>query len=188
MEEKISSKNVMLLFLTFLKIGAFTFGGGYAMIPLIQKEVVEKKKWISNQDILDVVAIAECTPGPIAVNAATFIGYKIAGFLGAFCATMAVVLPSFIIIIAISFVLNQFENMKIVQYAFEGIRAGVLALIIKALVSMYRQCPKNPASYIIAGAAFVFVTFCKVNVLVVIIGCAIFGLVVSYFSAGRAKS
>lgn len=91
------------LFLTFAKIGAFTFGGGYAMIPLIQREVVDHKHWISNEDILDVVAIAESTPGPIAINSATFIGQKIAGTKGAVAATIGVVLPSFLIMIAISY-------------------------------------------------------------------------------------
>ena len=127
----------ILLFWTFFKIGAFTFGGGYAMIPLITKEVVDNKKWITNEDILDVIAIAESTPGPIAVNSATFIGCKIAGFWGAAFATFGVVLPSFVIISIISMVLDKFQDIQAVKFAFEGIRAGVLALIIKALVSMY---------------------------------------------------
>ena len=96
---------IRALFLTFLKIGAFTFGGGYAMIPLIQKEVVERRKWMTDGDILDIIAIAESTPGPIAINAATFVGYKTAGFWGAVCCTTGVVLPSFLMIAAISLVL-----------------------------------------------------------------------------------
>ena len=126
------------LFITFFKIGAFTFGGGYAMIPIIQEETVTKKKWISDEDILDVVAIAESTPGPISLNTSTFVGYRTAGVFGAFCATLGVVLPSFGIIVGLSFVLRQFEDIEIVKYAFWGIRAGVLALIIKGLVSMYK--------------------------------------------------
>ena len=132
-------KNILSLFLTFLKIGAFTFGGGYAMIPLIQKEVAEKKKWISDEDILDIIAIAESTPGPIAINSATFIGSKVAGVLGSAAATLGVVLPSFVIIAAISLVLAEFQDIKAVQYAFFGIRAGVLALIIKAFFTMFKQ-------------------------------------------------
>ena len=139
------------LFLTFLKIGAFTFGGGYAMIPLIQREIVEKKHWISDEEILDIVAIAESTPGPIAINSATFVGYRAGGFAGAFFATFGVVLPSFLIILAISFVLRQFQELKPVQYAFQGIRAGVLALIIRAMVSMYRQCPRDLWAYLLMG-------------------------------------
>ena len=113
------------LFATFFKIGAFTFGGGYAMIPLIQREIVDKKQWATNEDLLDIIAIAESTPGPIAVNAATFIGSKIDGFFGALFATLGVVLPSFITIFAVSFAIAQFEHIKLVQYAFTGIRAAV---------------------------------------------------------------
>ena len=149
------------------------------MIPLIQREVVEKKQWISDDDILEIVAIAESTPGPIAINAATFVGYKVGGFAGALFSTLGVVLPSFLIIVAISFVLRQFESLRVVQYAFQGIRAGVLALIVKALISMYKQCPKGLISYILAGLAFVLVAFLHVNVLVVIIGCAVAGLLSS---------
>ena len=136
MKEKL--KTCLTLFLTFLKIGAFTFGGGYAMIPIIEKEMVEKHKWIKSEDILDIFAIAESTPGPIAINSATFIGYKIGGVFGSFCATFGVVLPSFVIISIISLVLREFSDIKAVQYAFNGIRAGVLALIIKAHLHEYR--------------------------------------------------
>ena len=168
------------LFTTFLKIGAFTFGGGYAMIPLIQKEVVENKKWITDDDILDIIAIAESTPGPIAINAATFVGYKTAGFWGAVCATLGVVLPSFIIISVISFVLEQFRSVKAVQFAFTGIRAGVLVLIIKALVSMYKKCPKSIFSYIIMALSFIAVAFLKINIIYVLIGCGVLGVANSY--------
>ena len=141
-----------LLFWTFFKIGAFTFGGGYAMIPLIQREVAEHHHWLTEQDILDIVAIAESTPGPIAINSATFVGYQVCGTFGAFCATVGVVLPSFVVIYAISFVLRQFSELTVVQYAFNGIRAGVLALLLKALLSMYRQSPKGAVAYaVMAG-------------------------------------
>lgn len=176
------------IFLSFLKIGAFTFGGGYAMIPLIQKEVVEKEKWITDEEILEIIAIAESTPGPIAVNAATFIGYKTAGFSGAFFATLGVILPSFLIIAAVSYVLRQFESIKAVQYAFQGIRAGVLALIVKALVSMYKQCPRNRFSYAIAIIAFLSVAVFQKNVLIVIILCAIIGLAYSIMAERRKKN
>ena len=98
------------LFLTFMKIGAFTFGGGYAMIPLIQREVCDNKQWLNDDDILEVVAIAESTPGPVAINAATFVGSRTAGTLGAVCATLGVVLPSFLIISLISFILKAFQD------------------------------------------------------------------------------
>ena len=182
----------LTLFLTFFKIGAFTFGGGYAMLPLIQREIVEKRKWITNDDILEVVAIAESTPGPIAVNSATFVGYRTGGFSGALLATLGVVLPSFVIILivakcyAISFVLREFESLKAVQYAFSGIRAGVLALVLKALWSMYKQSPKNAVSYALMAIAFVLVAFLGADVLPVIIGCAAVGLIVTLY-AGRKK-
>ncbi|MFQ8639880.1 MAG: chromate transporter [Acutalibacteraceae bacterium] len=176
----------LTLFLTFFKIGAFTFGGGYAMLPLIQREIVEKRKWITNDDILEVVAIAESTPGPIAVNSATFVGYRTGGFSGALLATLGVVLPSFAVILAISFVLREFESLKAVQYAFSGIRAGVLALVLKALWSMYKQSPKNAVSYALMAIAFVLVAFLGADVLPVIIGCAAVGLIVTLY-AGRKK-
>lgn len=176
------------LFLIFFKIGAFTFGGGYAMIPLIQKEVVENRKWITDEDILDIIAIAESTPGPIAINSATFVGYKVAGFWGGAAATMGVVLPSFVIILIISFILNQFQNLKAVKYAFFGIRAGVLALLIKALWSMYTKCPKSGIAYIIMAAAFVAVAVFDIGVLWVIVGCAVTGIISSLITMRRTKA
>lgn len=164
------------LFLTFAKIGAFTFGGGYAMIPLIQREVVDQKKWISNEDILDVIAIAESTPGPIAINSATFIGKKVAGTKGVVAATAGVVLPSFLIIIAVSFVLEAFQHIKAVRYAFWGIRAGVLALILKALWSMFSVCNKNGVSYAVMALAFLLVSVLKLSVILVIVICALLGI------------
>ncbi len=188
MNAKEKFKSALYLFMTFLRIGAFTFGGGYAMIPLIQTEVVEKKGWITDKEILDIIAISESTPGPISVNAATFIGYRICGTFGAFCATFGLVLPSFLIISILSLVLGLVETNKIVQYAFNGIRAGVLALIVKALISMYKQCPKNLFSYIIVGIAFLVVTIFDINVIYVVIGCALVGLVYSLIAGRRNKN
>lgn len=181
------AKRILQLFLVFLKIGAFTFGGGYAMIPIIQKEIVESKKWITDDDILEIIAIAESTPGPIAINSATFVGYRVAGFFGAFFATLGVVLPSFVVILIISFVLREFQDIPAVQYAFNGIRAGVLALLIKALVSMYKKAPKGLVGYIVMAASFIITAFFDINVLFVIIGCAVFGLVTSLIAKRREK-
>ena len=178
-------RRVLTLFVTFFKIGAFTFGGGYAMIPLIQREVSEKRKWITDEDILEIIAIAESTPGPIAVNSATFVGYKTAGFWGAFCATLGVVLPSFLIIFALSGVLNAVEGMKAVKYAFMGIRAGVLGLIVKALVTMYKKCKKNLVSYIVMAMSFILTAILNVDVIIVVICCAVFGLVTSLMAERR---
>lgn len=165
------------LFWSFFQIGLFSIGGGYAALPLIREQIVEKHGWLTMTAFTDVVTIAEMTPGPIAINAATFVGYKTAGFWGAVCCTTGVVLPSFLMIAAISLVLQAFERNRVVQYAFAGIRAGVLALICKALVSMYRQCPRNLFSYLLAGAAFWATAVFRVNVLLVILGCAACGLV-----------
>lgn len=164
------------LFLTFMKIGAFSFGGGYAMIPMIRKEAVDKRQWITDQDILDITALAESTPGPVAINSATFIGSRLAGFRGAFASTFGVVLPSFVIIFAISFILKRFESFMPVQWAFAGIRAAVLALMVQALIGMYRACHKGIFEYILMGAAFAAVVFFDVNVLIIIAFCAGFGL------------
>ncbi len=186
MKEKL--RRALVLFITFFKIGAFTFGGGYAMIPLIQKEVVERKKWITDDDILEIIAIAESTPGPIAINSATFVGYRVCGFWGSLASTLGVVLPSFCIILAISYVLEQFQSITAVQYAFNGIRAGVLALLLKALWTMYKKCPKGMVSYIVMGGAFLLTAFVDVPVLAVIIGCAAVGLISSLVAARRDRA
>lgn len=175
------------LFLTFFKIGAFTFGGGYAMIPLIQREVVENKKWISDEDILEMVAIAESTPGPIAVNMATFVGYKIGGFVGAMAATLGVVVPSFFIILLVSVAMDVFSSSKIIQDAFRGVRVGVLALIIKVLWSMLSKCDKSIVVFLVIIITFVLVAFFGANVFVVLLACAIFGLVQSILAERKLK-
>lgn len=180
-------KSLLTLFLTFFKIGAFTFGGGYAMIPLIEAEVAEKQNWITKDDILEIFAIAESTPGPIAINSATFIGYKVCGVLGSALATLGVVLPSFIIITIIAYVLQEFQSLKVVQYAFFGIRAGVLALIVKAFITMYKKLKKSVFAYILAAASFLIAVFVDINLIYVIIGCAVSGLVYSYATLRNGK-
>ena len=183
-------KKLLGLFLVFFKIGAFTFGGGYAMIPIIQREVVENKKWVTDDDILNVIAIAESTPGPIAINSATFIGYKVAGVIGAACATLGVVIPSFVIISVIAYFLNKFSEIKAVQYAFYGIRAGVLALVIKALITMYKKMPKTAIAYGVALFAFiasVIFDIINVSIIYVILACAVIGLVSSFIKVKEVK-
>lgn len=184
---KFSFKRCWQVFASFFKIGAFTFGGGYAMIPLIQKEAVEKRQWVTDEDILDIIAIAESTPGPIAINSATFVGYKAAGVLGSVCATMGVVLPSFVLILLLSYVLQEFREFKPVVYAFNGIRAGVLALLVKALWTMYKKSPKGWPAYVVMAGAFILTAIFDFNVIFVIIGCAVFGLVTSFIMERRAK-
>lgn len=181
------AKKCLTLFLTFLRIGAFTFGGGYAMIPLIQRETVEKHKWISDDDILEIIAIAESTPGPIAINSATFVGYKVSGFWGSFCATFGVVLPSYIIISIISLLLQQFSDIQAVKYAFFGIRAGVLALILKSLWTMFRKINKAVIPYVVMATSFIIAAFTDINVLFIIAGSAIVGIVASIITERKEK-
>lgn len=174
-------KKALKLFITFFKIGAFTFGGGYAMIPLIQHEVTVKNKWITDDDILEIVAISESTPGPIAVNSATFVGYRVCGVLGSIAATLGVVVPSFLIMLVVFFVLDEFQHLKPVQYAFMGIRACVLTLVLKALVSMYKKCEKTWVSYTVIAfsviTSVVIAKFVPINTFYIIIVSAVFGLV-----------
>ncbi len=181
-------KLCLQLLLSFMKIGVVTFGGGYAMIPIIENETSKKRKWISAEDLLDVVAISESTPGPIAICAAAFIGYRVVGFVGAFCATLGVVLPSFVIIYIISLFLKEFNSLDIVRYAFTGIRAGVLALIIKAVISMFKKAPKHILAYIIMALSFVLVAVFSANVLVIILSSAVIGIVASYIARKRGNT
>lgn len=136
-------KKILELFWTFFKLGLFTFGGGYAMIPQIKEIVVEKKKWISEDEMLDIIAIAESTPGPIAINTATYIGFKQKKVLGSIFSTLGVVLPSLIIIYVISFFFDQFLANKYVAYAFVGIKAAVAFLILKAALGMVKKIEKK---------------------------------------------
>ena len=148
-------KTILEMFLTLFKIGLFTFGGGYAMLALFENELVEKKKWIEKDEFLDMVAIAESTPGPIAINCATYVGYKRAKVLGSAVATLGVVLPSFIIIFAISLFLDAFLTFELVGYAFRGIQAGVVYLILSAGIKMLRGMKKNFMSIAIMSAVLI---------------------------------
>lgn len=132
------------LFLTFVKIGFFTFGGGYAMLSVIEDNCVEKKKWITHDDMMNVTVIAESTPGPIAINCATFIGYRQAGILGSIAATVGIVFPSFAVILIISGFLDNFLEIEIVKNAFRGIKCAVGILIISAAVTMIKKMKKKP--------------------------------------------
>lgn len=180
-----SKRRALDLFLTFGKIGTFAFGGGYAMIPLIQKEVVETKQWITNDDVMEILVIAESTPGPVAINAATFVGYRVGGIIGAISATMGMVLPSFLIILGLSYVIRKFQELESVQYAFMGIRAAVLALIIKALWTMYSQCSKGAMSYLLMVTVLLATTLFNISIFSIMIGGAFFGCITSAITARR---
>lgn len=136
--------NILIdLFLTFAKIGLFTFGGGYAMISVIENNCVERKQWITHDEMMDVTVIAESTPGPIAINCATFTGYKKAGFMGALVATFGIVLPSFVVIYLISMLLNNFLELTIIANAFKGIKIAVGLLILDAAITMLKKMHKK---------------------------------------------
>ena len=142
------------LFLSFAKIGLFTFGGGYAMLPLIERTCVEEKKWISDEDMMNVTVMAESTPGPIAINCATFVGYKQKGFFGALFATLGMITPSFIIILAISFFLERFMENKWVASAFQGIKIAVGILITDAAFRLLKKLEKKPLTITILVVSF----------------------------------
>ena len=142
-------KKYLILFWTMFKIGLFTFGGGYAMIAIFEHEFVEKKKWLSSDEFLNLVSIAETTPGPIAINASTYIGYRIGKILGSVIATIAMVLPSFIIILLIAIFFNKFMDIKIIQDAFKGIKVVVIFLIISAGIKLLIKLEKNIFNYVV---------------------------------------
>ena len=150
-------KELLTLFLAMLKIGTFTFGGGYAMISLLEGEFVSKKKYLTEDEFIDLVTIAESTPGPIAINCSTYIGYKVGGFLGACVSTFAMCLPSFVIIYLISLFLNSFLEIPLVAAAFRGIQVAVLYLIFTAGIKMFRAVPKTPFSITLFTLTFLAV-------------------------------
>ena len=149
------------LFGTFLKIGAFTFGGGYAMVALLEHEFVEEKQWVSREEFLDMVAIAESTPGPMAVNSATYIGYKIEGAPGATAATLAVCLPSFAVIYLISLFFDQFLRLTVVAHAFKGIQVCVIYLILSAGLKMLKNLDRTPFNLAIFAAVVLAMVGCS---------------------------
>ena len=148
-------KDYLSLFLTMLKIGLFTFGGGYAMIALLENEFVNKKNWLEKDEFLNVAAIAESTPGPIAINAATYIGYKNAGFIGAAIATLGICIPSFSIIYAISLFFDAFLSFTLVAYAFKGIQICVIFLILSAGLKMLKHMKKTAFNIIIISTTLI---------------------------------
>lgn len=173
------------LFASFFRIGLFTFGGGYAMIPLIEREAVDGKHWISHEEILDILAIAESTPGPLAINSATFVGYKVAGVLGATVATLGVVLPSFIIISILSLFIVQVKENRWVDYAFRGVRSGVLVLMLNAIIKLGKACPTTAFTYILMALAFLLTSFLGIDIIVVLLCAAITGIAYSLLQTKR---
>jgi chromate transporter len=152
------AKSLGTLFFTFFKIGLFTFGGGYAMIALLEEEFIQRRKWLDKDEFLDMTAIAESTPGPVAINSATYLGYKLAKVPGAATATVAVCLPSFLIIYAISLFFEQFTQLTVIANAFKGIQVCVIYLIFSAGVRMLKALDKSPfATGVLAAVMLVMV-------------------------------
>ncbi len=174
---------LMDIFLIFLKIGAFTFGGGYAMIALLEDEFVDKRSWLNESEFLDMTAIAESTPGPVAINAATYLGYKLAGFKGALAASLAVCIPSFAIIYVISFFYERFQQITWVASAFKGIQACVVYLILSAGLRMFIEMKKNVFNvsiFAVISVSFIFVSLFGISFssIYYILICGVVGVVV----------
>lgn len=162
-------ENLVKLFLSFLKIGAFSFGGGYAMLPLIEEEIIKVQGWLTETEFIDIVAISEMTPGPIAINSATFLGYKVAGVLGSVLATLAVVLPSFTVMSILYHFITKFKDTPYLEWAFTGIRPVVLGLIAAASVTVAKSAFIDIKSVIIGAGLFYLVSFKNFNSILAIV-------------------
>ncbi|MBR2615999.1 MAG: chromate transporter [Clostridia bacterium] len=178
------------LFCSFLKIGAFTFGGGYAMISIIENEVVSEKKWLSHDEMMDITVVAESTPGPLAINTATFVGYKVGGVFGSAMATGGVVLPSLVLLCIIALFLEDFLSITWVASAFRGIQAAVAFLIFGAGWKMYRKMKKKLLSMVVFAVSFLVMFLVKMNLftfssIYLILISAVVGLVA--YGIGRIK-
>lgn len=186
------SKTLWQLFITYLKIGLFTFGGGYAMIALIEDEISTKKKWISKEELADIITIAESTPGPIAINSATYIGYKMGGVLGSALATAGVVIPSLVIIFIISMFFDLFMSFEIVQYAFTGIKCAVGLIILRTGWKMVKSFKKTPLHWILFAGSIIGITLVNLfawnfsSVYFVLIG-AISGLFLYFLERNKER-
>lgn len=183
-ENKIST--VAKLFAVFAEIGAVTFGGGYAMLPILQREVVEKRGWATEEELMDYYAIGQCTPGIIAINVATFIGYKQAGLLGGLFATFGVVTPSIIIITLISMFLQTFADLPIVRHAFSGIRAAVTVLILDSVIKLGKKSIVDVPCFIIFAAVWLATTFVHLSPVISVVLSGVAAWLIKFFTARRA--
>lgn len=161
---------------SFIKIGAFTFGGGYAMLPLLQKEIVDKHHWATEEEIMDYFAVGQCTPGIIAVNTATFIGYNLKGIPGAIIATLSIIFPSIIIIISIASILSNFSELAIVKHALAGIRIAVCVLVFHAVVKLIKTGIKDWMGIGLFLLAFILTFFNFMPTVLIIVDSALFGV------------
>ena len=180
-------KELLTLFLTFAKVGVMTFGGGYAMLPILQREVVETKKWASDEELADYFAIGQCTPGVIAVNTATFIGQKRRGVAGGIAATLGVVFPSLVIITALAGVIAAFSHVEWVQHAFGGIRVCVCVLIFNAVVKLWKSAVKDRWTLGIFAAVLAGMLFLRWSPVVFVLLAAALGVALEAVKGRRAK-
>ena len=164
------------LFIAFFKIGICTFGGGYAMLPMIQREIVEKNKWCTDEEVLDYYAIGQCTPGVIAVNVATFVGYKSRGIWGGIVATCGVVLPSLLIITVIAACISSFASYAVVQHALAGIRVAVAALVLRTIITLFKKNIRSVFAAAVFLVALVLSLICKVSSMYIVIGAIVLGI------------
>lgn len=180
-------KDYLDLFLIFARIGGLTFGGGYAMLPMLKKEVVENRGWATEEELLDYYAIGQCTPGIIAVNTATFVGYKTKGILGGIAATFGVVFPSLCIITVIALFLQNFANYEIVKHAFAGIRVCVCMLIFDAILSLGKKSIKNVFSWIVFLIVVGVSTFFDISPIFIVLGAGLLGVIYTNMVKKEAK-
>ena len=178
-------KELLDLFLTFARVGGLTFGGGYAMLPMLQKEVVEKRHWATEEEIMDYYAIGQCTPGIIAVNTATFIGYKTRGVLGAIAATAGMVFPSLVIIMVIAAFLRNFAELEIVKNAFAGIRICVGVLVLNAVQKLWKGGVVDRATLVICIVVFAGMLILDVSPVVFVIGAGLAGWLLKIAGGAR---
>jgi len=178
--------SLLTLFLTFAKVGVMTFGGGYAMLPILEREVVTNHGWTTSEQMLDYYAIGQCTPGIIAVNVSTFIGYKTRGILGAIVATLGMVFPSMLIITALASVLKMFQDNDYVRKAFSGIRIAVCALMVSAVISLVKKAVSNIPTAIVAVATLLLQLFLGVSPILIVVCAVAFGLIMYFHGKRRA--
>lgn len=179
------TKKLFSLYWTFFKIGLFTFGGGYAMLPMIHREVTEKRKWATDEEVMDYYAIGQMTPGIIAVNTATFIGYKIAGIPGALAATLGMVTPSIVIITAIASLILKYRDNAYVQKAFLGVQGAVVALIAVAIVNMGKKAFINPLSWGLGLAGFIMLFILNIKPYIIVISVALLAVLFVFIKKRR---
>ena len=180
-------KELFELFLAFCKIGAMTFGGGYAMLPILQRDIVEKRKWATEEELMDYYAIGQCTPGIIAVNTATFIGKKYKGTIGGIVATLGVVFPSIVIIIIIAALLTNFADIPAVQHAFAGIRVCVCVLIINAVMKLWKKAVVDLPTFIIFALVFLGSVFLDISPVIYVVIFAILGIILQLKVMNKAE-